>query len=125
MSQEYPTGPARGADQSRTWSMLSHLGGILTYFFIGWVVSLVVFLVERERGTGAREQARVALNFQLTLLIGMVAFKILNAFPVIGVLGWIGMLAVGLIGLVLSIVAAVAVSQSGSYRYPFSLELVR
>lgn len=125
MSQQYPTGPARSADQSRTWSMLAHLGGILTFFFIGWVVSLIVWLVERERGSGAREEARVALNFQLTLLIGMVAFKILDAFPVIGVLGWIGMLAVGLIGLVLSIVAAIAVSQNGSYRYPFSLELVR
>ena len=125
MSQQYPTGPARGADQSRTWAMLAHLGGILTWFFIGWVGSLIVWLVERDRGTGAREEARDALNFQLTLLIAMVAFKIVNALPVIDIVGWIGMLAVGLIGLVLSIVAAVTVSRGESYRYPFSLELVR
>lgn len=132
MSEQYPSPhdryghePQPGAGRSSNLAMLAHLGGILTFFYIGWVASLVVFLVDRDRGTGAREEARVALNFQLTLLIAMVVGRIIEALPVIGFLGWIITIAVGIIGLVLSILAAVTVSRGNSYRYPFTLELVR
>ena len=113
------------ADQARTWATLAHLGGILAYFFIGWVPALVIWLVHRERGGQAAEQARVALNFQLTLLVGLVVAKIVENLPAIGVIGWIAIIGIGIISLVLSILAAVAVNKGGSYRYPFSLELVR
>ena len=133
MSQQYPSPHEQQpyGDQPRTGgsgsnlAMVAHLGGILTYFFAGWVASLVVLLVERDRPHGAREEARVALNFQLTLLIAMVVGKIINSLPLVGIIGWILMLAVGIVGLVLSILAAITVSRGASYRYPFSLELVR
>ncbi len=116
--------PARPA-QSSSLAMFAHLGGVLTYLFVGWVVSLVVWLVQREKDRSAAHEARVALNFQLTALIAMVVFHVIEQFPVFGVIGWVGKLAVGVIALVLSILAAVAAYRGGSYRYPFSLELVR
>lgn len=120
-----PAPPASGADQDRTWATLAHLGGILAYFFIGWVPALVIWLVRRERGGQAAHEARVALNFQLTLLIGLIIAKIVESLPAIGVIGWIAIIGLGIISLVLSILAAVAVNRGGTYRYPFSLELVR
>ena len=118
------TPPARPA-QGSTLAMAAHLGGVLTYMFLGWVVSLVVWLVQREQDPATAREAKVALNFQLTALIAMVVFHVVEQFPVIGVIGWIGKLAVGVAALVLSILAAVAAYRGGSYRYPFSLELVR
>lgn len=123
--EQQPVHHPSGADQARTWATLAHLGGILAYFFIGWVPALVIWLVNRERGGQAAEQARVALNFQLTLLVGLVVAKIVENLPAIGVIGWIAIIGIGIISLVLSILAAVAVNKGGSYRYPFSLELVR
>ncbi|NKY41519.1 DUF4870 domain-containing protein [Cellulomonas septica] len=123
--EQQPAHHPSGTDQARTWATLAHLGGILAYFFIGWVPALVIWLVHRERGGQAAEQARVALNFQLTLLVGLVVAKIVENLPAIGVIGWIAIIGIGIISLVLSILAAVAVNKGGSYRYPFSLELVR
>ncbi|AEE46481.1 DUF4870 domain-containing protein [Cellulomonas fimi] len=127
MSYEYPPPTQRpaGADQDRTWATLAHLGGILAYFFIGWVPALVIWLVHRERGGQAPEQARVALNFQLTLLIALVVAKVVESLPAIGVVGWLAIVGVGIVSLVLSLLAAVAVNKGGTYRYPFTLELVR
>jgi uncharacterized Tic20 family protein len=85
----------------------------------------VIWLVNREKSAGAAQEARVALNFQLTILIGLVICAIVRSIPVLGFIGWLGFIALGIISLVLSILAALAVQRGGSYRYPFSLELVR
>ncbi len=126
MSYEHQQSPPpSGADQARTWAMLAHLGGVLAYVWAGWVPALVIWLVHRERRSVAADEARVALNFQLTVLIGLVVCAIVRAIPVIGVVGWLGFIALSIVSLVLSILAALAVQRGGSYRYPFSLELVR
>ncbi|KQY47662.1 DUF4870 domain-containing protein [Cellulomonas sp. Root137] len=126
MSYEpYQSPPPSGADQDRTWAMLAHLGGILAYVWVGWIPALVIWLVHREKGGPAAAEARVALNFQLTVLIGLVICRVVQSIPVIGVVGWLGFIALSIISLVLSILAAIAVQRGGSYRYPFSLELVR
>ena len=125
MSYDHPhSPPPSSADQTRTLGMLAHLGGILAYFYVGWIPALVIWLVNREKGHGA-EEARVALNFQITVLIALIVCAIVRSIPVIGIIGWIGFIAVSIISLVLSIIAAVAVQRGGSYRYPVSLELVR
>ena len=118
------TPPARPA-QGSTPAMVAHLGGVLTYLFAGWIASLVVWLVQRDQDRATAQEARVALNFQLTALIAMVVLHVVETFPVIGIIGTVGKLAVGVIALVLSIIAAATVYRGGSYRYPFSLELVR
>ncbi len=118
------TPPARPA-QGSTLAMVAHLGGVLTYLFAGWVASLVVWLVQRDQDRATAQEARVALNFQLTALIAMVVLHVVSQFPVIGFIGGIGKVAVGIIALVLSIIAAATAYRGGSYRYPFSLELVR
>ena len=43
----------------------------------------------------------------------------------IGIVGALGKIAVGIAALVLAVLAAAAAYRGGSYRYPFTLELVR
>lgn len=123
--EHHQSPPPSGADQDRTWAMLAHLGGILAYVWAGWLPALVIWLVHREKGGTVASEARVALNFQLTVLIGLVICAVVRSIPVIGVVGWLGFIGLSIVSLVLSILAALAVQRGGSYRYPFSLELVR
>ena len=83
---------------------------------------LIVWLMHKDRSDKAylNGQAKEALNFQITILIGYVICWIL-AFILIGALLlpllWI-------LNLVFCILAAVAVSKGENYRYPFALRLI-
>lgn len=115
-----PSPPATTGTSSddRNLAMVTHLSG----FLLSVIVPLIVWLVNKDRAEKAYlvREAKEALNFQITVLIGHVICWIL-IFIVIGVfLGWLLWVA----NLVFCIIAAVKVSSDGSYRYPFALRLV-
>jgi hypothetical protein len=68
-----------------------------------------------------KEQARNALNFQLTMLI---AFIIGIVLSFIGI-GFLIIWAVEVIVVVFSILAAVKANQGETYKYPLTIELVK
>jgi len=96
--------------------VLTHLGGILFSFLPG----LIVWLLKKDDNPYIAENAREALNFQITLMIAYFVSWIL-AFILIGFV-LIGML--WLANIIFSIMAAVATSKGESYRYPFALRLI-
>lgn len=98
-------------------AMLAHLLGIVS----GFIGALIIWLIKREQSAFINEQAREALNFQITLMIGYVIAYILT-FILIGVL-LIPVLVIT--NLVLCILAAVAVSEGKHYKYPFALRLLQ
>jgi len=108
------------ADDNRTLAILAHIGGLLT----SWIAPLVLMLVSKPYtldGAFARDNAREALNFQITLLLAyFVAFAL--SFILIGILVFWGLF---LMNLILCIVAAVHASNGQTYRYPFTLRLVK
>src|SRR5689334_4666129 len=97
-------------------AVLTHIGGI----FFGFIPSLIVWLLKKEENPFLGEQAREALNFQITVLIGYVIAWAL-AFLLIG---FILFPLLWITNVVLSIMAAVAVSKGEDYRYPFALRLI-
>lgn len=121
--QHHPT-PAPSVSPT-TWAVLAHLGGIAAYFFVGWVTPLVVWLLQRRTDPVVAQEARIALNFQLTVLVGLVAARIVEEFPFVGVVGTIARVGLGIAALVLAVLAAMAVSTGARHRYPFTLDLVR
>lgn len=96
--------------------VLTHLGGTIFSIFPG----LLVWLLKRNDNAYIADQAREALNFQITVLIAQVVSCILM-FVLIGFL-LLGV--VWLANIVLCIVAAVAASKGEAYRYPFTLRLI-
>lgn len=97
-------------------AVLTHLGGI----FFGFIPALIVWLLKKDDSFFVGEQAREALNFQVTVLIGYMAAGVL-AFVLVGFV----LLPVIYVGnLVLCIVAAVKVSKGEEYRYPIALRLI-
>jgi uncharacterized protein len=107
----------------RTWSLIAHLSGLAGYIIpFGMVAGpLLVWLLKRHEMPIVGEHARRALNFQLTVLIGlMISIPLMFVF-----IGIPLMILIGLAQLVFTIVAAIKVNEGEDYRYPFSLELVK
>ena len=107
----------------RTWGMLAHLStflGLLIPF--GTIIApLVVWLVKKDQSVFVGENAKEALNFNITLAIAGVVCWIL-VFVFIGVLLFI---ALAIYWLVMTIIAAIKANEGNIYRYGISLRLVK
>ncbi|MFQ6172742.1 DUF4870 domain-containing protein [Oryzobacter sp. R7] len=81
-----PQAPLSPADE-RTWGMLSHVVGgaamILSGGFLGFVGSLVIYLMYKDRGPFVRAHAANSLNVQITAAIGFLIGWVL-VFVLIG-----------------------------------------
>ena len=87
--QPYGGAPARAmspADE-RTWGALSHgaalLAMVLSAGFLGFLGSLAVYLVHKDRGPFVRTHAANSLNIQITMFIWLVVATVL--YVVLGI----------------------------------------
>jgi uncharacterized Tic20 family protein len=97
-------------------AMAVHVAGI----FLGPIPSLIVYLAVNDN-PWLKEQARNALNFQLTMLI---VFIIGIVLKVIGI-GFLIVWAVEIANIVFSIIAALKANQGETYKYPLSVDLIK
>src|SRR5690349_15491199 len=97
-------------------AMLAHLLGIVT----GFVGPLIVWLIKKDEPGFAADQAKEALNFQITIAIALLASVMLKVI----LIGFLLVPIVFLVNFIFSIVAAVSASKGKQYRYPFALRLV-
>ena len=102
--------------EDKQWASFAHLGGI-----IGFLPSLIIWLVLKDRGAKTNVEAKEALNFQITLAIAYVIGLILT----IVIIGGVICLAVWVVSIIFSIIAFTKVNAGGSYRYPFALRLIK
>jgi uncharacterized protein len=130
--------PSGLSSELRGWGIATHLGGlvlgVMSAATLGFLAPLLIWLLKRDEHPYLDHHAKEALNFQLTVLVAVVAGAIL-AIPavIIGVLTLgIGLillaglvLAASVLWVVLPILAAVAASKGEGYRYPFSIRFVR
>jgi uncharacterized Tic20 family protein len=122
-SGEPPLGGAPSAEQ-RQWAMFGHLSALLGLVTAGWLCflgPLVIWLVKKDTMPFAADQAKEALNFNITVMIAAAISWILM-FVLIGIL-LLGVLAVA--WLVFTIIAAIKANEGVAYRYPFTLRLVK
>ena len=97
----------------KTWAVLCHV--------LGWLIALIALLVKGNERPFVRDQAVEALNFDITILIGM-----LISIPLIFVLvGFFTMFAIAVGGFVFHIIAAVEAGKGVRYRYPISIRLIK
>ena len=112
--------PMSPADQ-RTWAIAAHLSPFVAAFIaLSFMGPLILYLVLKDRGPFIRHHAAEALNFQLTMWIGL-----LVSFPLMFVgIGFLTAAAIALAMLVCQILGAVAASEGREYRYPFTIRFV-
>ena len=121
--------------EQRQWAMFAHLsaliGGILTGGWAGsigcFIGPLIIWLVKKDAMPFVDDQAKEALNFNITVAIVFFALLLLTIFTLgIGII-----LAFPLYILVLAawvvftIIAAIKANEGKAYRYPFTLRLVK
>ena len=111
-------------ENERTWGMLAHLSALagLVMPLIGIVLGpLVVWLARRDESEFVAAHAKEALNFNISVLLGALACKLLMLVFIGFLLGT----ALFVAWLVMMLVAAIKASEGQTYRYPFSLRLVK
>ena len=112
-----PTGTA--SQEDKTLALLTHLSGIVLSF----VVPLIVWLIHKDKADKAflNDQAKEALNFQITIAIAFLICTVLS-FIIIGALL---MPLVWIFNLIFCILAGVKANEGVAYRYPFALRLIK
>lgn len=106
----------------RTWGLLAHLLPLPAVWFpFGHiVVPLVIWLIKRDESPFVGDQAREALNFQISISLYGVIAGLLAWFCV----GFILMVVIGAAWVVLAIIAAVRANEGVAYRYPLTFRLI-
>lgn len=112
------------SNEERTWGLIAHLSPLLGYVvpvpFFNIAAPGIVWFLKRETMPFVDDQAKEALNFQITMfLVGIVCMILVLFF--IGIFLMIGLVIYSLIMMVL---AAKAAQEGKRYRYPFCLRLI-
>jgi uncharacterized Tic20 family protein len=121
--------------QQRQWAMFAHLsallGGLLTTAWGGsigcFIGPLVIWLVKKDTMPFVEDQAKEALNFNITVAIIFLVLFLMTIFTLgIGIIitGPLFFI-VGIAWLVLTIVAAIKANDGVAYRYPLTLRLIK
>lgn len=105
--------------EDRTLALLTHLSGVITCI----IVPLIVWVIHKDKSDKGflNDQAKEALNFQITMLIGYVIGAVLTIIligPLISFAVWVA-------SLVFSILAGIKANAGVAYRYPFALRLIK
>lgn len=109
--------------RERNWAMVAHLSGFAFYTGIpfGNVLGpLFVWLLKKDELPFVDDQAKEALNFQLSLTVYTLTAFVLMFF-LIGLFVFPILLV---IHIVFSIIAAVQASEGKVYRYPLTIRFV-
>jgi len=119
-------GPAPAAD-SRNLAVVAHLSALVGLAGVpSFIGPLVVWLLHRDRDPWVAEQARDALNFNLSLLVyagGALALTVLTVG--LGLLVVVPVAVVAAAGwLIVTVLAAIRAADGGRYRYPLTLQLI-
>jgi uncharacterized protein len=117
-----PPASSGGAPQEdRTMALIAHLLGIVTWF----IGPLIIWLINKDNSTKpfVIDQSKEALNFQITITIAFIASFILTIVT-LGLLFFVPTL-VGIANLVFCILAGIKANNGETYRYPFTLRLIK
>ena len=111
------TGGGPDDKEARQMAMLAHLLGAL----FGFIGPLIIWLVKKDSSPFVDDQAKEALNFQLSMLIGYVVSGAL-AYVCIG---FFTAIAIWLMSLIFGIIGGMKASEGQYYRYPITIRMIQ
>ncbi|UPO78347.1 MULTISPECIES: DUF4870 domain-containing protein [Arthrobacter] len=121
---DYQGAPANAlpltASEDRQWATMAHFGGIL-----GFVPSLIIYLVFKDRGPFTAQESKEALNFTLPpTLLALLAW-LLSFIPVVGGIFAVINALLWITVAVASVIAGIECNRGRPYRYRFNLRRIR
>lgn len=113
----YQPQPLTPSDE-RMWAIFAQVGPALLSF----IAPLVIWLVFKDRSRFVDQEAKEALNFQITLIFVHIAAAIITVITfTLGSFVYLVFIA----ALVFMILAAVENSKGAPYRYPVNIRLIK
>ena len=114
--------PVPTGKDDRNWAVIAHLSAFAGHFFpLGNIIGpLVIWLIKRDGSAFVDDQAKEALNAQISYTL----YGIVAAFLILILVGFVLLLALWIADIVLVILAAVAASKGKAFRYPLIIRLV-
>ncbi|WP_200948992.1 DUF4870 domain-containing protein [Frateuria sp. Soil773] len=113
--------------EERQWALFAHLaallGGLVTGSFLGlgcFLGPLIIWLVKKDTMPFVNDQAKEALNFNITVAIGALVCGVLMFV----LIGFVLLPLLGIYWLVFIIIASIKANEGERYRYPFTLRLI-
>ena len=141
-------GPIATPDSERHWAASAHLAALLLALMTSWMAGIagvvgagIVYLIKRDDSEFIADHAREAVNFNLSMFI-YACLAVAIAIALVGVtvltlgIGLIVTIPAGLLlvaacagiavlWLVCSVIAATRAWNGETYRYPFTIRLLR
>ncbi len=102
---------------ARTFAMLCHLLGLITSFW----APLIIWLIKKDSDKFIDDQGKEALNFQITVIIGL-AIAFVTSFIIIG---FVLFPIIGICDLIFCIMGTVKANNGQLYRYPVNIRLIK
>lgn len=115
---------------TRQWNMFCHLAALSGFVGVpfGSVLGpLLVWQIKKNEIPSVIVHGKAALNFQLTVLIGMIASFMVGFVLLAVCIGVLFLILAGLIalcGLIFAVIAGISANDGKEYKYPWSLTLV-
>lgn len=103
----------------RNYSALGNLLGLIG----GFIPSLIVWMLYKEKSSFVDRNMKSALNFQISVIIYVIAAGILTAVT-LGILSFL-YLAIWVIVIVFSIMGFVKNREGKDYKYPLTIPIVK
>lgn len=110
----------------KMWSIIAHLSALIHAFggFFVFLCPLIIMLSYKDTSEVISEQAKEALNFQISLIIVQV-FAFLLFITIIGIPFAIAIWAImGVCSWLFPIIAAIRLSNGERYRYPYTIRVL-
>jgi len=104
------------SNDDKNIATVTHLGGTVFSF----VPSLIVWILKKDDSAYLGDQAKEALNFQITVMIASFVASILVWLLV----GFILLPIIWLINIVFCMIAAISTSKGETFRYPLCLRFL-
>jgi uncharacterized Tic20 family protein len=135
-AQGYQTQPSTmSAEDERTWGAISHAGAVVAMIcsagFLGFLASIAVYVIHKDRGPFVRAHAANSINIQITMFIWLVVLGILTipiAVLTLG-LGLVVMLpalaAAFVVAGILHVIGAVKAYNGEWWNPPFTPQFVK
>ena len=113
--------------EERTWGMIAHLSAFAYYFSgVGHILGpLIVLLVKRDGHPFVEDQAKEALNFQMTVTLIGIAAVVMCFTVILAVIGIPILIGLHVYQIVCMIIAAIKANDGVAFRYPLTLRLVK
>lgn len=103
--------------EEKNMVLIAHLSGLL----VGFIGSLIIWLIHKDKSAYVAEEAKEALNFQITVTLAAIASTLLLFVCI----GFVLLPAVCIANIVFSIIATMKTNEGERYRYPYTLRLVK